>query len=215
MTMKTYKKTFTAIFTATLAFSILGTIDAYAISDTGPWDKFGSNPNGQSGNAFGSADTNGNGELEVTASGFDGVANAFAFFNIDSNGDDGDDPVITTSASTIYFGGDSSYDIDITRGTFGTAEYKTGAQLHKIVNNNPVFQKTCLISTISSAGPHSANVEVYCNDTGFSGTNTFITEGIHTASATAPVFGTNSVDARGFEFTDTTELIICNTDCGN
>lgn len=208
----------TVIMTTILTISLSGMSMAYAASfyDAGPYAKFGSNPVGTSGGAYGNADTNGNGEIEAISSGaFGGTVNAFAFFNIDGNGNDGTDPVMTSSASTIYFGADSAYDIDITRGTFGTAEYKTGVNLHKIVNGNPFFQKTCLISTITSAGAHTANVQVYCNQGGFSGTNTFITEGIHTARATSPLFGTNSVDARGLDFTDTDELVLCDTDCGN
>ena len=217
-TMTTKTMIMTSLASTVLVLTI-GIAPAYALEsnyDTGPYTEYGSNPAGTSGGSYGDADTYGNGELKSTAAGLDGTTNASAFWNIDSSGNDGDDPDMTTSAGTIYFGADYDFDIDNTKGTFGSIEFKTGGQLHKIVNNNPIWQKTCLISTITTSGNHDQVGQTYCNKGGYSGTSEFITEGITTTRATTPIIGTNEVDANtGNLYTDITELVLCDYDCGN
>lgn len=100
---------------------------------------------------------------------------------------------LTTSASTIYWGYDTSYIVSISNQGSGTTQYTGGANLYDSTGGSFSFYDSCVFTITSSASSESSQV---CNDSNGSGSLTFATEAINEAYATGPLSGTNIVDAK-------------------
>lgn len=213
--LNTEKLALSSIIVVVMTIGVAYATSVYQVS---PWADYGGIPNGWSGTQrYGFANTYGEGEIYAQSTGFEGTTNANAWHNYNtSTGSAGTEPRITTSASTVYFGADVSYALEITKGTFGTAQYKSGANLYRINSGNTLFQKTCVISAITTSGIKTGSAAVYCNNGGYAGTNTFATVGLHDVYTTTPWSGTNRVDAKNGAYeTTTSELVLCDVNCGN
>lgn len=191
---------------------------AFAVIQYSPWNYYGGIPNGwnPSNTAYASATTWGDGFIYSISTGFGGTADANSWHNYDTNaGVAKNQPQLTTSGSAIYFGADTSYNVYITKGTFGTAQYKGGANLYKQVNGNSNWQGSCVTNPpISNAGLNTGSQHLTCLISGYTGTNTFSSVGINDAYVTSPWFGSNIVDAKNSPHKITVQNIyVCDTNC--
>lgn len=206
----------TALLSSLVMASItIGPAFATINSSSGPYSTVSAVPNGWSsdGNAYAQAQSGGYGYLYSTSSSGGATELATGYWNMDSSGNMGSQPTqLTSGASPIYYGANTSYSVSITNQGSGTTWLKIGANLYEYSGSSWVFYDSC-INQITSSGSNGLGYSTDCNVSAPTG-NTYDTVGIDETYTTAPISGTNTVDAKNSgNDVVVNDLIVCDESC--
>ena len=207
-------KTFTSsaiIFVATIIILGSTSLPAFAtiIDAYPPYTSVSAVPNGWSsdGNSYGSATSTGYAYVYAAAPSGISTELATTYHNMDSSGNAGSQPKLTTTASTIYYGYDIAYDVSITNQGSGTTKYIAGANLYENYNGWTMLD-SCVFTVTTSTNSETLN---NCH-TPSGASTTYATVGINEAYATNPISGYNTVDAKTYP-SGVNALVLCDETC--
>lgn len=206
--------------TALLSSMVVATITigpafATIYTSSGPYSTVGASPNGWSsdGNAYAQAQSGGYGYLYSTSSAGGATELATGYWNMDTSGNMGSQPTqLTSAASPMYYGANTSYQVLISNAGSGTAWLKIGASLYEYYNNAWTWYDSCT-NQITSSGSNGLGYSTDCNISAPTG-QTYDTVGVDETYTTGPSSGTNTVDAKNSgNDVVINDLAVCDQSC--
>lgn len=205
------------VLLSSIMVASIAVVPAFATinSSSGPYSTVGSVPNGWSadGHAYAQAQSGGTGLLYSTTSAGGATELSTGYWNMDVNGNMGSQPAqLTSGASPIYYGANTSYHVSITNQGSGTTWMKIGANLYEKSGSSWVFADSC-INQINSSGSNALGYSTDCSRSLTIG-QTYDTVGIDETFTTGPISGTNTVDAKNSgNDVVVNDLIVCDESC--